>query len=349
VSERDISNRQLGWKPFFQDQLTRDELDNSYPARISEIHRTRAVIWNESGKQDVDIGLFNGLPNIAVGDWLLMPNGEERPLRILDRQSALLRKAAGNRIDRQLIAANIDTLFIVTSCNQDFNESRIERYLVLATEANVRPVIVLTKADLVDDPEQFKTTARELYQDVAIEYVDARTPESVEPLKRWCGVGETVVLVGSSGVGKSTLINSLADAQQKTLAIREDDDKGRHATTARSLHLLNGGGLFIDTPGIRELQLTESEQGIEDTFDDVVQFFGQCKFRNCQHNLEQGCAILTAIETGDLDERRWHSYLKLQDEQKNFNKTLAERRSSDHKLGKFFKSEKKLIKKRKNR
>jgi len=349
VSEKLFTNSQLGWKSFFQNQLTLDELDIGYPARISKIYRTRAVIWSERGEQDVDIGLFSEIRNIAVGDWLLMPNEGERPLRILERQSELLRKAAGNRMERQLIAANVDTLFIVTSCNQDFNESRIERFLVLAAEANIRPVIVLTKADLVDDPEAFKAIARELYRDVEIAYVDARTTESVKPLKRWCGEGETVVLVGSSGVGKSTMINSLADTHQKTLEIRGDDDKGRHATTSRSLHILKGGGLFIDTPGIRELQLTESEQGIEDTFDDVVQYFGECKFRNCQHTVDKGCAILTAIDTGELDERRWHSYLKLQEEQKNFNKTIAEKRDSDHKLGKFYKSEKKLVKRRKNR
>lgn len=345
----DYSNRQLGWKPFFQNQITLDELENSFPARISKIYRTKVLIWSQQGEQEVDIGLFSDLRNIAVGDWLLMPAEGERPLRVLERQSELLRKVAGNRLDRQLIAANVDTLFIVTSCNQDFNESRIERFLVLAAEAHITPVIVLTKADLVDDPEAYRDTARELYRDIDIEYVDARTTESVEPLKRWCGEGETVVLVGSSGVGKSTLINSIADVNQRTLEIREDDDKGRHTTTSRSLHLLKDGGLFVDTPGIRELQLTESEKGIEDTFDDVVQYFGQCKFRNCQHKVEKGCAILSAIDTGELDVRRWHSYLKLQDEQKNFNKTLAEKRGDDRQLGRFYKSEKKLAKKRKKR
>jgi len=344
-----VTIKQLGWKPFFQNQLTLDELEMSFPARISKIYRTKAVIWNEQGKQEVDIGLFSEIRNIAVGDWLLMPNEGERPLRILERQSALRRKVAGTRVDKQLIAANVDTLFIVSSCNQDFNESRIERFLVLAAEANITPVIVLTKADLIDDPEQFKETAKELHRDVAIEYVDARTSESVEPLKRWCGEGETVVLVGSSGVGKSTLINSIADVNQRTLEIRENDEKGRHTTTSRSLHLLKGGGLFVDTPGIRELQLTDSEKGIEDTFDDVVQFFGQCKFRNCQHKVEKGCAILAAIESKDLDVRRWHSYLKLQDEQTQYTKNIAEKRGDARQLGRFYKSEKKLAKKRKKR
>ncbi|MDH3354308.1 MAG: ribosome small subunit-dependent GTPase A [Chromatiales bacterium] len=333
-----FSNQQLGWKPFFENQLIDSDLDNNYPVRISKIYRTRVETWSERGEQSIDIGLFSEIKNIAVGDWLLMPNMGERPLRTLDRSSELLRKAAGNRAEKQLIAANIDTLFIVTSCNQDFNESRIERFLVLATEARIRPVIVLTKADLSDDPEQFKSSANELYHDVVIEYVDARSATNVEVLKRWCRAGETVVLIGSSGVGKSTLINSLADAGQRTLEIRESDEKGRHTTTSRSLHMLHGGGMFIDTPGIRELQLTESEKGIEDTFDDVSQYFGQCKFRNCQHTGEKGCAIMVAIASGDLEERRWHSYLKLQDEHQQYAKKVSEKRVDARSQGRTNKS-----------
>ncbi len=344
-----FSNRQLGWKPCFQSQITLEELKCSYPARVSRIYRTKVLIWSEIGQQEIDIGLFDDLRNIAVGDWLLMPNEGERPLRVLERGSDLRRKVAGNLIDQQLIAVNVDTLFIVTSCNQDFNEARIERFLVLAAEANITPVIILTKADLVDDPEAYRDVARALYHDIDIEYVDARAGESVERLKRWCREGETVVLVGSSGVGKSTLINSIADVNQRTLEIRADDDKGRHTTTSRSLHLLKGGGLFVDTPGIRELQLTESKKGIEDTFDDVVHYFGQCKFRNCQHRVEKGCAILSAIDSGELDERRWHSYKKLQAEQENFNKTVAEKRMDERQLGRFYRSEKNLFKKRKKR
>ena len=247
---------------------------------------------------------------------MLIPDEGERPLRILARETLLIRKAAGKRTHDQIIAANVDTLFIVTSCDQDFNVSRIERYLALANEAKIQPVIVLTKIDLSDDVDSFKQSAMVLQNNLRVECVNAKENASLASLRTLCTEGHTIALVGSSGVGKSTLINSLTDADQETANVSVEDGKGQHTTTSRSLHLLHDGGILIDTPGIRELQLSDCESGIEDTFDDVSQFLGCCKFSNCQHQTEKGCAIKDALESGELELRRWESYQKLQDEQK---------------------------------
>jgi ribosome biogenesis GTPase / thiamine phosphate phosphatase len=250
-----------------------------------------------------------------VGDWMLIPNEGERPLRLLDRETVLVRKAAGKRTHDQIIAANVDTLFIVTSCDQDFNVSRVERYLALAIEARIQPVIVLTKTDLCDDVDSFKQSALALQNNLRVECINAKDNNSLSSLRTLCTEGYTIALVGSSGVGKSTLINSLTDADQLTADVSVEDGKGQHTTTSRSLHLLHDGGILIDTPGIRELQLSNCETGIEDTFDDVSQFLGCCKFNNCQHKTEKGCAIKTALDSGELDLRRWESFQKLQAEQ----------------------------------
>jgi ribosome biogenesis GTPase / thiamine phosphate phosphatase len=231
----------------------------------------------------------------------------------------LIRKAAGKRTNDQTIAANVDTLFIVMSCDQDFNVSRIERYLALALEAKITPVVILTKIDLVDESESFKKDVEALQNNLQVECINAKDRESLSSLKNLCSEGHTIALVGSSGVGKSTLINSLTDAEQLTAEVSAEDGKGQHTTTSRSLHLLNDGGVLIDTPGIRELQLTDCETGLEDTFDDVVKFMTQCKFNNCQHQTEKVCGIKAALESGELDQRRWENYQKLQTEQKDRN------------------------------
>jgi ribosome biogenesis GTPase / thiamine phosphate phosphatase len=232
----------------------------------------------------------------------------------------LIRKAAGKRTNDQTIAANVNTLFIVMSCDQDFNVSRIERYLALAYETKIQPVIILTKIDLTDDVNSFRKEIQELQNDLRVECVNAKDRVSLSSLKDLCTEGHTIALVGSSGVGKSTLTNSLTDAEQLTAEVREEDGKGQHTTTSRSLHLLNDGGILIDTPGIRELQLSDCESGLEDAFDDVTEFIAQCKFNNCQHKTEKVCGIKTALESGELDLRRWENYLKLQNEQ-NFRDT----------------------------
>ena len=318
---------QLGWKPCLQQQISAHEENSSYPSRIAQIHRSHCIVWSHKGIETFETGVFSDPRNLAVGDWLLIPNEGERPLRILERETVLIRKAAGNRTHDQLIAANVDTLFVVTSCNHDFNASRIERYLALAAEARIQPVIVITKIDMTDDVESFKQAALDLQNELRVECVNAKDNTTLPALKTLCTEGHTIALVGSSGVGKSTLINNLTDANQLTAEISEEDGKGKHTTTSRSCHLLQDGGILIDTPGIRELQLSNCETGIEDTFNDVTQFLIYCKFKNCQHKTEKGCAIKTALDSGELDQRRWESYLKLQDEQNQRNTSKYERNS----------------------
>ncbi|MBL1141608.1 MAG: ribosome small subunit-dependent GTPase A [Proteobacteria bacterium] len=307
---------QLGFKSFFSEQLLAEEIDVSHPARISKIYRSHCIVWSSNGIIEFDVGVFSEPKNIAVGDWILIPNQGERPLRKLDRETVLIRKAAGKRTNDQTIAANVDTLFIVMSCDQDFNVSRIERYMALALEAKINPVVVLTKIDLVDNADQFKKEVEALQNDLRVECVNAKDKSSLESLRTLSTEGHTIALVGSSGVGKSTLINSLTDAEQLTAEVSAEDGKGQHTTTSRSLHLLNDGGILIDTPGIRELQLSDCETGIEDAFEDVMKFMTQCKFNNCQHDTEKVCGIKAALESGELDQRRWKNYRKLQDEQK---------------------------------
>lgn len=307
----------LGWRPFFQQQISVEERNTCYPARIAQIHRNHCIVWSGTGEQRLDVGVFPDSGNLAVGDWLLMPVVGERPVRLLARQTKLARKESGHGTDEQLIAANVDTLFIVTSCNEDFNLARLERYLALASGAGVTPVIVLTKADLADDVIPFTTAARQLHPDVAIECVDARNAAQLARLRPWCTTGKTVALLGSSGVGKSTLINNLAEARQATAAARAGDSKGRHTTTSRSLHPLKDGGMLVDTPGMREFQLAAGAQNIEDAFAEVSALLGRCKFNDCRHQGDAGCAIQAALASGVLDPRRWQSYRTLRAEQQN--------------------------------
>ncbi len=323
----------LGWKPFFQEQLDRETTNDCYPGRISLIHRSHCVVWSDKGELRPEIKSFHEPKNIAVGDWVLLPNAGDEPIRILERKNKVSRKAAMSKADTQLIAANVDTLFIVSSCDQDFSESRIERYLALSAELDITPVIVLTKADLANDVEPFKRSARALQHGIAIECVNACDAQHLTTLKSFCGIGQTVALVGASGVGKSTLINTLADAGQRTCEVSGFDGKGRHTTTARSLHLLHNGGVLIDTPGMRELELATCEKGIETVFADVSRVLGHCRFSNCAHQDEPGCAIRAAIDTGELDIERWRRYQTLQQEQALFEQAVAKKRLRGRKRG----------------
>ena len=327
---------QLGWSPFFQHQLTLDEWALYKPGRVIGQHRSQIEMLTEHGNQTLP--LTPGLPLVTVGDWVLL-TADGRFHRRLDRLSLFSRKAAGSRVAEQLIAANIDTVFVVCSLNDDFNLNRIERYLALAAEAGVEPVVTLTKADGCEDPQTYVRQVQSLRTGLVAEAVNALSADSTKVLEPWCGTGKTVAFLGSSGAGKSTLINTLlGQFRQATAPIRVDDSKGRHTTTARSLHLTPAGSLLLDTPGMRELQLADCEQGVMETFPYISELAAQCRFTNCLHEQEPDCAVRSAIQSGRLDERRLANYQKLMREQALNKATLAEKRAKDRTLGRYYRS-----------
>lgn len=335
--ENNRTLRSLGWHAGFEQQLTPD--DNAFlPVRVAAHFGSQLECLGEQADLSIPAQLLDVCGELAVGDWILVAPGTHRGIRRLERESLISRKAAGTKARTQLIAANVDTLFIVSSCNADFNPSRLERYLALASEAQVTPVVVLTKADLAEFPADYVSKATRLKSGIAVEVLDARSVADAEILSDWCREGQTVALVGSSGVGKSTLANALGADGVATQAIREDDAKGRHTTTARHLHQLQFGGLLLDTPGMRELQLADCEQGVEEVFDEIVELAQQCQFRDCTHQNEPGCAVGEALDRGELDERRLKSYRKLQSEQARNAMALHEQHDRSRRQGKLYKS-----------
>ena len=341
----------LGFSDHWIDDLA--QLSNGeFLARIATIQRGHAQLWSATAEHRLETALYPKPHDLAVGDWMVLrdEDGICLPIRRLPRHGLVSRRAAGDRADQQLIAANLNTLFIVSSCNTDFSLERLERYLVVALEAEVEPVIVLTKADECADIQNYVEAATGLRAGMSVLAVNALDGSAIPVLEPWCGQGQTIALVGSSGVGKSTLINALCAAPvQDTQLAREGDDKGRHTTTARSLHRLRAGGLIIDTPGMRELQLPQCAAGVEALFDDISPLLGQCRFNDCAHIQEPGCAILAALSEGVLDERRWNSYQKLQSEQAVNAQKISDRNATQKQLSKTYKAVQQQARKRKNK
>lgn len=328
----------LGWQPFFAQQISVDELAATPPARVVEVHRNGLHVLGDS----VD-ALLAPRPDVTVGDWLMLNPSHPQSSRVLERISLIKRRAPGTGRQEQLIAANIDTAFIVTSCNQDFNVARLERYAALAFEAGITPVIVVTKTDLATDPQSYTDAARGVSEMIEVVALDARGSAPRTQLSSWCRPGKTVAFLGSSGVGKSTLTNALLESHSiETQAIREDDAKGRHTTTRRELHAMPNGCLILDTPGMRELKLTDAVDGINDLFADIQELAAACRFNDCQHETEPGCAVLKAVEQGALDAVRLGRWRKLLAEDAFNSASLAERRSRDKAFGKMVRGVKKL-------
>ncbi|WKY43198.1 ribosome small subunit-dependent GTPase A [Eubacteriaceae bacterium ES2] len=255
----------------------------------------------------------------AVGDFVMLDretdeNGHGIIHQVLPRKSIFSRKAAGKLTEEQVVAANIDIIFICMSVNQDFNLRRLERYLSLAWESGAKPVVVLTKIDLTDDVYQKFRAVDSVAMGVDILGITNFEKDGYQDVKAYLSPGKTIALLGSSGVGKSTLINRLTQKELFETHDIRNDDKGRHTTTRRELTLLPDGGMIIDTPGMRELGMWNADEGLEKTFADVESFFGQCRFRDCTHTNEPGCAVAAAIEKGELSQSRWQSYLKLKNE-----------------------------------
>lgn len=326
----ELSLASLGWSNFFQSQL--DEADLALtPVRISGVHRARIDGLSKAGAVTLPLTGAQTASDLAIGDWVLTDG--QRITRCLDRKTALGRRAAGTGNAKQLIAANVDTLFIVTSCNADFNPARLERYLALAAEAGTKPVILLTKADTSADAETYRDQASRLQRNLIALPLDARDPGVAGLLGDWCREGQTVALLGSSGVGKTTLTNSLTGLDGATGLIREDDAHGRHTTTIRSMHALAGGGWLIDTPGMRALSLVDAAAGIDAVFQDVTELLGQCRFRDCTHQTEPGCAVRQAVADGQLDEARLLRWDKLRREDRFNAETPAEARERNRRFG----------------
>lgn len=310
---------ELGWRGFFSRQVSTEEYQSFVPVRVMAVHRGMVSVLGA----EVDASITSVLPSSegpedrpTVGDWLLMERNSLIPVRLLERSSLFKRLAPGDDQRVQLIAANVDTLFVVTSCNEDFNIARLERYLVLARQAGVRPVVVLTKADLATDTEHFAKATKALDSTLDVELINGQDRRSVARLAEYCRRGETVALVGSSGVGKSTLINTLRGSDSiQTQAVRESDGKGLHTTTVRQMHRLGAGsesrGWLVDTPGMRELQMSEVSSGVAEVFDDIVAATLNCRFADCTHSQEPGCAVRAAIVGAEFTFARFERWQKL--------------------------------------
>lgn len=340
-STSNIPLHRLGWTDFFQRQL--DALQERVePARVTTGGRGIYHLLSASGPR---IATVTGrllhetrdraeLP--AVGDWVGIragaPDGPSPITHLFARRTCLLRKEAGKRTDAQVLAANVDTVMIVSSPNADFNPRRIERYIEAILESGARPALVLNKADLCETPDSFFDAVQAIAPSLPVHFVSALSGGGFDALQGYIREGETVALVGSSGVGKSTITNRLlGENVQLEGAIREHDERGRHTTAHRELFSLPGGGLLIDTPGLRELQLWASEEGAAAGFDDVLTVAATCRFRDCLHGGEPGCEIERAVREGVLDPARVSSFQKLEAERRHLREKQDARARNDGK------------------
>jgi len=317
--------RALGWNDAFAQQFAAYAAEGYSVGRIALEHKHLYRIYTEQGEL---LGEIAGKMRFtacgrddypAVGDWVVIrPRLEEKKATIhaiLPRTSKFSRKVAGETMEEQIVAANVDTVFLVNALNNDFNLRRIERYLILAWESGATPVLILSKADLCDDIDQKVAEVESVAFGVPIHVISSEQHQGLDAIQPYLREGTTIALLGSSGAGKSTLINRLyGDDRQKVKEVREGDDRGRHTTTHREMILLPNGGLVIDTPGMRELQLWDADEGFQDAFEDIESLAADCRFRDCTHGKEPGCAVKTAIKNGSLNPERYANYLKLQRE-----------------------------------
>lgn len=337
-----------GYNNFFQKHFSEISDNGFIPARVAIEHKNIYIVYSEYGELSAELSgkfYFNAEEKEdfpAVGDWVVIRPllDEQKALieHVLPRQNVFARKSAGIKTEEQIIASNIDVLFIMTSLNLDLNINRLERYLTLALDKKLKAVIVLSKSDLCEDLEEKLEQIKRLSDEIPVHIISSIKGDGIDELKKYFSGNKTAAIVGSSGVGKSTFINTLLGENRLVVKdIGEYKDKGQHATTRRELIMLPEGGMIIDTPGMRELQLWEGGDGLSDVFADIEALFGTCRFSDCKHESEPGCAIREAIESGKIDEDKYQNYIKMQKEVKYFerrkdNKALIEEKKKWKKI-----------------
>jgi len=320
------SLQRWGWNSYFEALWNEDERENAVPARVIAQQRKFWRIagafgecWAEaSGK--LRLAAEEGVEWPAVGDWVVADASKTGSsaliLEVLPRRSRFVRKVAGKKIAEQVLAANVDTALLVAALDGDFNPRRVERYLAQCWESGARPVVVLNKADACVDTSVKTAEIERIALGSEVCVISARTGQGMDGLEKFLERGQTVVLLGSSGVGKSTIANGLlGELQQEVQPVREGDSRGRHTTTARELFVLPGGALLMDTPGLRELQLWDAAEGVSQTFADIDALAAECRFGDCTHENEPGCAVQAALSAGTLEEARLENQRKLMREE----------------------------------
>jgi ribosome biogenesis GTPase len=341
----------LGFSDWFRERLGDSQPLEYSLARVIAVNKDNYIIRNEEAEVPAEVtgkmmyGAQSNLDLPAVGDWVCVQYFNENTLaiihEILPRKSLLKRKVAGKKIEHQLIASNIDVAFIMQSVEFDFNLRRLERYLTMVNESNIQPVILLSKRDLIspEDLEEEINAIKSMNPGYEIIAFSNKTVEGLEDIKKLLKRGKTYCLLGSSGVGKTTLINKLIRENIfATEAVREKDGKGRHVTARRQMVILEQGGLIIDTPGMRELGNIGVDTGISKTFMDIVNLAQDCRFKNCTHVNEPGCAVTEAVKNGKLLAKRYQNYLKIRKESEFHEMSYLEKRNKEKKFGKMVKS-----------
>jgi ribosome biogenesis GTPase len=325
----------LGWDASFAEAFQPFEHNGLAPARVAVEHRSEYVVYAQHGELRAELAgrLRHADEQPAVGDWLAIAprpdEGRATVHAILPRRSAFVRKVAWAETKPQVVAANVDVVFVVCGLDANYNVRRIERYLTLAWESGAQPAVLLTKADLCDDFESRVWEVESVAFGVPVHAVSAPHGDGVETVRSYVPHGRTAALLGSSGVGKSTLVNALVGDELLTTREVRDDGRGRHTTTHRQLVALPDGGLMLDTPGMRELQLWDAESGLETAFEDVESLAANCRFNDCAHGREPGCAVRAALASGTLDLERFQSWRKLQRELERLARKQDARARSD--------------------
>jgi ribosome biogenesis GTPase / thiamine phosphate phosphatase len=342
----------LGFDAWFRERQPEAHQPGCAPARVTAVDRDRYLVRDAEGEIPAEVsGAFRfsvdtSLDLPCVGDWVYVDLHDSRRLAILHavfpRKSLLQRKTPGKRIDYQLVAANIDVAFLVQSCDSNFSLRRLERYLAMVYAAHVEPTVLLTKSDLLTPAEVERKMAavRDANPGLAVCAVSCETGAGLDPLDRMLESGKTYCLLGSSGVGKTTLLNHLAAdrGRHATAPVRDFDGKGRHTTARRQLIVLERGAMLIDTPGMRELGAMGVSDGIDASFAEVIALAGGCRFPDCTHTQEIGCALVAAVERGELDRARYESYLRLARESDYHEMSYLERRRKARDFGRMIKS-----------